>query len=190
MIQEDFLSQHHQPYLTPTLRGVLLIRTQIVLSNGNLTASNSSGVWAAARATIGKSSGKWYWEVIGGTNATYDMVGIAYSTASIADLNYLGIDANGWGYFSNDGWRYHSGPNVLFGATFTTGDVIGFALDMGAGTCDVYKNNALQGTLATGLTGTVYPAFSLYTGSDLTANFGATALTYAPPTGYNAGVYN
>jgi hypothetical protein len=167
------------------------MNTNIVLSNGNLTASNPSvGVWAIGRATIGKSAGKWYWEIIGGTNAVYDMVGVAYGTASIADDKYLGIDADGWGYFSNDGWRYHSGPTALFGATFTTGDVIGFALDVDAGTCDVYKNNSLQGTLATGLTGTVFPAFSLYTGSDLTVNFGATALTYTPPTGYNAGMYN
>lgn len=39
----------------------------ITLSGGDLTMSSATNAWRSVRATIGKSSGKWYWEV---TNST------------------------------------------------------------------------------------------------------------------------
>ena len=83
---------------------------------------------------------------------------------------------------------------VVYGSTYTTGDVIGVALDMGAGTIIFYKNNVSQGTAFTGLSGTMYRrCYTEYRRLALGVappNFGATALTYSPPVGYNAGLYN
>ena len=41
--------------------------TNITLSNGNLTVAKGNAGWESVRATIGVSSGKWYWEVTANT---------------------------------------------------------------------------------------------------------------------------
>ena len=161
----------------------------ITLSGGNLIATQTVGS-QFARSTIGKSSGKWYWEINVTTAGSSTVCGIVNSSAT---QNYVGGDVNGWGYGNVGPYSYHSGSFVSYGSTYTTGDVIGVALDMGAGTIIFYKNNVSQGTAFTGLSGTMYAAVTPNTGGAsgvATANFGATALTYSPPVGYNAGLYN
>ena len=157
----------------------------ITLSGGNLIATNNNNVYSAVRSTIGKSSGKWYWEVVfTGINAA--LSGIANSTAALN--TYIGADANGWSYFVS-AQKYNNGTGTAYGATYATGDVIGVALDMDAGTLIFYKNNVSQGTAFTGLSGTMYAATSMnVTGESVTGNFGATTLVYSPPAGYCAGL--
>ena len=163
------------------------------LSNGNLTASNAVSLQNSVRATLGKSAGKWYWEVtVGGSGAVNECpAGIANSSMPVS-TNFAS-DANGYGYatFVGGGYLWHSGGGTSFGSAFVGGDVIGCALDMDNGTFKVYKNGTLQGTIATGLTGTWYPAGGSIgsNASNYTANFGASAFSYAVPSGYNAGVY-
>lgn len=160
----------------------------VTLSGGDLSTSIGSAATGMVRSTIGKSSGKWYWEVTptGGSNS---IIGIANSSGNLASLP--GSDANGWGY-SQSGVKWHSGSFAGYGAAFTTSDVIGVALDMDAGTLVFYKNNVSQGTAYTGLTGTIYAAVGADTAANVktaSTNFGASALTYSPPSGYNAGLY-
>lgn len=158
----------------------------ITLSNGNLTATNSVAN-CAVRATIGKTTGKWYWEI---TNGSVNEQDIGVGNASMTLNGYVGKDANGVGYDSSDGKLYKGDVAVATGgATYTAADIIGFALDVDAGTLKVYKNNTLQYTYTYGFTGTIYPALGAFAAASGTANFGATALTYSPPAGYNAGVY-
>lgn len=151
----------------------------IVLSNGNLTATCPSGA-NTVRATIGKNSGKWYWEYT--QNTTSIEPGIANNSASLD--YYLGGTANGWMYY-NLGQKYTNYIATAYGASYNSTDVLGVALDMDNGTVSFLKNNIFQGIAYTGLTGAIYPA----TGSDggggvaATANFGASPLTYAPPNG-------
>ena len=157
----------------------------ITLSGGDLSGSKTSSA-GLVRSTIGKSSGKWYWEI---NNATASAImGVAYASAPNTD--YLSSTPNGWGYYGSTGILYNNSITVHTGATYTTTDVIGYALDASAGTLAVYKNNSLQFTL-TGLSGTIYAAGSGdgVLGGSWTANFGATALTYSPPGGFNAGLY-
>jgi hypothetical protein len=160
----------------------------ITLSNGNLTAvqGGTNGVFQSVRSTIGKSSGKWYWEYTAVGNGR--MASIALSTAGLT-ATYLGADANGWGFYGGDGKKYNNATGVAYGTTFTAGDVISVALDMDAGTVIFYKNGVSVGTAFTGLTGTMFAGISNDTNNDgFTANFGATALTYTPPSGYCAGL--
>jgi hypothetical protein len=67
----------------------------VTLSGGNLTASVAS--WTthyAARATIWKSSGKWYWEVTVVSNAWTILIWVGNSLMSIANNSYVGSDIN------------------------------------------------------------------------------------------------
>ena len=161
----------------------------ITLSNGDLTCTTNA-TRNAVRSTIGKSSGKWYWEVI------YDIVtggNVGIGTSAMALTNYPGAGATSYGYFAdtpNNG-IYNNGAIVDAAVVYVITDVIGIALNMDGNTVDFYKNNVLQGSIAIAagtwfaVAGDGYP-----TGGQVTANFGATALAYTPPAGYNAGLYS
>lgn len=162
--------------------------SSLTLSGGNLTVTASSGI-EMVRSTIGKSSGKWYWEIgqYGSASNNY-LEGIANLSAPVT--NYGGSNANSWAYYGNNGTKYVSASPAAYGASFTSGHTIGVALDMDAGTVTFYKNNVSQGVAFTGLTGTIYAQVS--GGSEpctYVTNFGASAFVYAPPSGYNAGLY-
>jgi len=153
----------------------------ITIADGNLTC-NQTGADSMLRASFGVSSGKWYWEAtLGNTKAN---VGIAKATAALS--SYLGSDANGWGYYSVAGTKVNSGATTAYGATYTTGDVVGVAFDADAGTLTFYKNNVSQGVAFTGLTsGPYFPAQGTSTSLQY-FNFGQRPFSYTPPTGYVA----
>jgi hypothetical protein len=159
----------------------------LTLSNASKTVTHdATSSWANVRANDAKSSGKWYFEVsvttMGGSG--YSMVGIDKAGSNLN--TYHGGNANGYGYQSN-GIRWHSGGSAGYGATWTTGDVIGVALDFDAGTLTFYKNNATQGTAYnTGMTGSFFPCASLYISTVLVGKFNAASLTYSPPAGHSA----
>lgn len=79
----------------------------LVLSNGNLTATESSGVSNSnARATTSKSSGKWYWEgVVESVNASgwFD-VGMVQDSDIIHTPNYISQNGNGFTVESGIGY--------------------------------------------------------------------------------------
>jgi hypothetical protein len=157
-------------------------------TSGNLDVTIASGTSNCVLGTIAVTSGKWYWEVTVGstTNANW-MIGIADSSASIASRAWTG--ANGWYYFTN-GNKYNNNSGSSYGASYTTGDVIGIALDMDAGTVVFYKNNTSQGTAYSGLTGKIMQA-ALGNGTaggtqSYNANFGQRPFAYTPPTGFKA----
>jgi hypothetical protein len=150
----------------------------ITLSNGNLQISASQG---HAKSTIGISSGKWYAEYTQGTGL--GMCGVADKTAA-AD-NYLGQTGNGYGYYSS-GTTYAPGAaGSSYGASYTTGDVIGIAFDADNGTLVFYKNGSSQGTAFTGLTsGPYFFAVGVDTMANSTMNFGQRPFAYTAPSGY------
>jgi hypothetical protein len=155
----------------------------VTLSNGNLTGTGPEGN-GTVRATFGKSAGKWYWEVTYSSGTYSPDIGIADASATLA--HYNGFDSHGWGWFGNEGKKYTNGVGTALGTASTTGATIGVALDMDAGTCVLYKNGVLLGTLATGLTGTIYPACggNATVSTSFTANFGASSFTYTAPAGF------
>lgn len=162
----------------------------IALSNGNLTAANG-GNNQGVRSTIGKSSGKWYWEisptVVSGSGAS--RIGGADSAYA---FGVLGVGATEWAYLNN-GNAVNNNSSTAYGLSYTTGDVIGIALDMDAGTITFYKNGSSQGLAYSGLTGTVYAAVSTSGAATFwswVANFGASAFAGAVPSGYHPGLYS
>ena len=154
------------------------------LANGNLDFSQASAAFRNVRSTFAVSSGKWYWEAtlsaIGG--AAY--IGIGKSTADLT-VNIGGTDT--WGYV-NDG-KKQSGNTaaVSYGASYTTGDVIGVAFDADNGTLTFYKNGTSQGQAYSGLTsGPYFMMVTGYNGTTWAANFGTRAFSYTAPSGFKA----
>jgi hypothetical protein len=161
----------------------------LTLTEANLKSTVNGVYWAGAPATIGVSSGKWYWEVTVSNLTGNLMVGITKDTeiTGTSGINtYPGITANSYGY-SAGGQKYNNATQTSYGAAYTTSDVIGVALDMGAGTITFYKNNTSQGTAFSSLSGTYLPSLGVNTSpSALTANFGQRPFTYTPPSGFVA----
>ena len=165
-----------------------LASTSTVMSDGNLKVSHTGAVWNADRATVGVSSGKWYWEV------TVNVVGFTFAggvmKTELAILNntFPGNSSypsgSSFGYYFTGG-KYGAGlNNAAYGASYTNGDTIGTALDLDAGTITFYKNGVSQGVAFTGLSGEFAPATGLYNTSNHDVNFGQRPFRYTPPTGY------
>jgi hypothetical protein len=158
------------------------VNTGRALSNGNLNyAGAASGI---SLGTIAVSSGKWYWETVL-TGAGGSMTGIATAT-TVGSLSYVGANTNSYGYYTS-GEKYTNGSGSAYGASWTTNDVIGVALDMDAGTLTFYKNNASQGTAYSSLTGSFVPAVGNNSTNDVGfVNFGQRPFAYTPPSGFKA----
>jgi len=132
------------------------------LSEGNLKASASSIV--NSYATIGMSSGKWYWEAYC-EDVGSAMLGIGNDPSATGDTgNYK--------YYVN-GNKYDPSGASSYGASYTTGDIIAFTYDADIGTLTAYKNNVSQGTMFSSLSGTYFPFFRSAGGTpDIVYNFG------------------
>lgn len=102
---------------------------------------------------------------------------------------YVGFDANSWGYQSTSALKYNNNSGVPYGTAYTTGDVIGVALDIDSGTLTFYKNGGSQGQAYSGLSGTFYIVASEYhTTGSLRLNTGVSDPTFEGriPSGYSA----
>ena len=162
------------------------------ITNGNLTASVSGAASAGVGSTIAVSSGKWYFEVTPTAMAASDTMAIGVRNIA-GDANAGGAwngGVSGSYIYRSDGYKRNNGTSSAgYGASYTTNDVVGVALDLDAGTLVFYKNNTSQGTAYSGLSGTFQFSISTDQSSGTTtaaANFGQRPFTYTPPTGYVA----
>jgi len=161
------------------------------VTNGNMAVSitySSGANMVTVPSTIKTSpSGKWYWEVF----ITSSLAGGVTGVGVITPDSYVESTApptNNYLYVQN-GNKYTNGTGTAYGATFTSGDYIGVALDVGAGTITFYKNNVSQGVAFTGLAATSYYAVvtSNATGTRSYAiNFGQQPFQYTAPSGFVA----
>lgn len=161
----------------------------ITLSNGNLTATGTTSGFKSVRGTIGKTAGKWFWEVklVAGSSTI-----IGFGGSAVALNTFPGGDAStgdSYGYYTN-GNRYVKG-GITAGNAYTTNDVIGVAIDLTGKTGEFFKNGVSQGQFAFDVTmdnaGTIYPMVATNAnGVVVTANFGATAFAYSIPAGFTA----
>lgn len=159
------------------------------LSNGNLTIIGVTGGAGqqSVQASIAISSGKWYAEAIITTVGAESSVGIARATQDTG--LYVGQGAFSYGYYLN-GQKYNNSSGSAYGASYTSGDVIGVAFDADAGTLVFYKNGTSQGTAFTGLTSGPYvfegQGRSATSGNQNDWNFGQRPWKYTAPTGFKA----
>ena len=154
-------------------------------SEGNLKYVQSSTGSRGCRATIGVSSGKWYWEFehLGG-NASH---GIQKASSDLGSYPG-GLDADGISWFAGGNIYRDGSTSTYSGLTYAVGDCIGTALDLDNGTLVFYKNGISQGFAATGLSGEWFPAFGSSNVSvvSLLANFGQKKFKYAAPAGFKS----
>jgi hypothetical protein len=175
----------------------LQVATNSTISDGNLKAlAVGAGTHKTQYATIGASTGKFYWETTwstcGGSGGCG--IGVGFNQAN-SPLSYLGI-GNSYSYNNYTGEKVNNGTATAYGNSWTSGVVIGCAIDMTNGKIWWSKNGTWQasgdpaaGTNAafTGLTGTFVPAWSFYDASDsYTPNFGQQPFTYTPPANFLA----
>ena len=137
------------------------------LSEGNLTwgISSSTGLLCMSSVAfdVGSTTHKYYWEVV--LNSGSCTIGIAPPELRGSDTGRAGS----YSYYKGDGNKYLGASASTYGASFTSGDIIG--ISVGGGTIEFFKNNVSQGDAWTGLTGTFVPFISEVT-CNITANFG------------------
>ena len=150
------------------------------ITNGNLDVTLSGGT---QYGSMSFTTGKWYWEVTPTASLSGAYLGVMDST-------FIKTDAT-WGTtttscYVDNGNKYGIGGTGAYGATYTTGDVIGFALDLDAGTMVFYKNGTSQGTASSGMTGREWRPMLYATGGTYACNFGQRPFAYTAPSGYKA----
>ena len=158
----------------------------LALTGSNLIAT-SSGAGEAARSTLSKSSGKWYWEYSIGSASGITSLGVGLSGSTLG--SQLGAANSGVGYIGSSGDIDYNSTFIGNFSSYSAGAVIGIALDATGHTVGFYRNNVLQSTVTGLAAGSWFAQCFLDTTNSITANFGATALTYSPPAGFNAGLY-
>jgi len=163
------------------------------VSNGNLkyTVGNGSGVTGTVAATIPMVSGKWYAEFYINAAVTAQWIGVSSNLARIGLGSVdCGIRNPGYAYKVNTGNKCNNdNTGTAYGASSTTGDIIGVAMDADTGSITFYKNGTSLGVAYTGMinagNGWVFGCDS-DPGGSFFVNFGQRPFSYTPPTGYSA----
>lgn len=167
--------------------------SNVSLSNSDLTAGASSASFGSVRATLGRSTGKYYFEILCTTFGS-TRTGLGDGSFTLAD--YVGHTAKSAGFVNgantNTGFTLNQAGTI----SLANGDVLGFAVDGDAGKAWVSKNNVWQltGDPAAG-TGqwiswtppvTIYPATSVYeTNTSFTLRTKTSQITGSVPSGFS-----
>ena len=152
-------------------------RTQ-TFAEGNLDySSTQTSTNPAVVSTFAVNTGKWYWEVyIRAEGNSANSVGIASKPNDLQDDSTAGYSKD-WAFSYQKSGTARNNGDTSYGDAWSTGDIIGVALDLDAGTVKFYKNGTVQnsGTAAfTGLSSTEgFTSYSLvYNSGAQVYNFG------------------
>jgi hypothetical protein len=174
----------------------------VTLSNGNLTAELTGAVTNnTTKTTTFQSTGKYYYEFTINNALDSSVVGIANTATPLTE--YIGQDAtHSLGIFNSLWFGATSGTTAA--PPFVTGHVYGVAIDRSNAlawgrdlTAGTNWNITVGADPATGtsgagfgtIAGSICPAVSLLDANDkVTINFGATAYTGTPPSGFGSWV--
>jgi hypothetical protein len=119
--------------------------SSVTLKQGNLETVFTDNRGVLTTFAI-PQTGKWYFEGMPTGTSDYN----AYIQTQIGIMsvdNWNGTDDVGSGLsYTYDGNKVNNFGASAYGATYTTNDVIGVAVDMDAGTLTFYKNGSSQGT--------------------------------------------
>ena len=190
--------------LNPLARRLTTNDPTYLNTNSSLQAQTGNGQNNNAIATLGDlSKGKYYFECKVQTVGNDFGVGIS-DTPIPSDGS---LDGSHEIIYKNDGTKWNGSAYVSYGASYTTGDIIGCAFDVTAGTISFYKNGVSQGTAATDLASSLVYGYTPggYTNHGVmhfnfgNGYFGTTAVSsaqnptdgigifeYSPPTNYRA----
>jgi len=134
----------------------LAMNSTMTLANGNTTGTTGSNYAAGASnswfSTLGMSSGKYYAEFKYVSSTTNDgsFIGVGYDLSkqqqgsSTNAYNFCQSIPEGYGY-APQGEVFNNGSTSGY-STYTTGDIIGVAIDCDNNTLNFYKNGASAGS--------------------------------------------
>ena len=132
------------------------------LLNGNITATSTGNSHKNYHSTIAVDSGKWYAEMKvnswnGSNNIMFGIVADSWNNINSTSPgdNFAGNASTGIGYGSN-GQKIIANSASSYGNSFTTGDILGIALDLTNNKLYFSKNGTYQnsGVPTSGSTGT------------------------------------
>ena len=182
----------------------LLKLSSVTFSNGNNTASHTSTGHQSIFSTIGFDTGKYYFEAKLESKGNFP--GIGFGSDTDLPSSFLGESADSVNYFHNGTiYKNNSDAGGTF-ASFTTGDIIGVALDMDNNNVYFSKNGTWQnsGDPTSGSTGTgaisttagvklfavdVYGATTTWSTNFGNGYFGTTAVSSAGTNASNIGIF-
>ena len=162
-------------------------------SEGNLYVATDNASRSAGNSTLEVSSGKWYAEFTATSPSGESSVGVSkdkQETTNQGDSYCAGQSSGRGGIgYKQDGNKFVSGSSSSYGATYTTGDVIGVALNVDDDEVTFYKNGASQGAISISSGNTWH--FNVGDQSNGTAgtwrcNFGQFPWRYDLPSGFLA----
>jgi hypothetical protein len=161
-------------------------------ANGNLDISGNNANWRSILGTIAATSGKWYAEFTVQAAGADMQVGVfdlnnsaeVYQICNTDNRN-LTRTASGYAY-QNNAKKVNNNTETNYGATYTTNDVIGIALDLDGGTITFYKNGSSQGQAYSSLSGNFTFGVSTTSSNVFNANFGQRPFAYTPPAGFRS----
>ena len=134
--------------------------TPFTYSFGNTKISETVGVWQTTTSTLGASSGKYYAEFKCFGNVMFaGVVDLSSTTRGVSGYNAFSstqVTSYGYGYYNGDGTIRYGGQETSYGASYTTNDIIGVALDCTNNKLYFSKNGVWQnsGVPTSGSTGT------------------------------------
>lgn len=170
----------------------------VTLSNSDLTASATNGLSCVVRGTLGRTTGKYYFEFLIDQMSGAYLPFLGVCNASLTNFSaLLGETANGWALRTlGSGGAYNNNvPNTAYNTTCSNGDVIMVAVDLDAsklwfgknGTWMVSGNPAAgTGAVFSNLTGTIYPAAVVGYISTVTLRRNIAEFAWSIPSGFNA----
>jgi hypothetical protein len=162
---------------------------------GNLRYTGPSG-WRRANGTIAVSSGKWYWEVTLGNapfgsapSESFNAFGWGLSTVFASSTSAMTI-TDAVILADSQHYKNFSGSATSLGTSFSSGDVLGCAVDLGANTFTFYRNGSqlVTGTIGGTSGRELVPIIISYDGTYgvMDCNFGQRPFAYTAPTGFKA----
>jgi hypothetical protein len=171
------------------LNGLDATEIGVSVRDEGLRIDTSVAGFGGPNATIGVTSGKWYWEVTQGSSTTTALFGIRNSSASLLQWPG-GASGGGYGYYQLTGAKYVNAGGAAYGAPWGLNDVIGVALDLDARTLAFFKNGVSQGIAFTAIPpGVWFPAAGDGSSAEAAAllfNFGQRPFVHSPPAGFNS----
>lgn len=189
------------PVITPAMLDPLNKGTGVNLSNLNLTATKASGgvAWRMARSTVGKTAGKYYFEVTWDHYATSSsIIGVGVGDQDASVNTFFGSDNNGLIILSTGAVYKNSALSTTI-ASSSQGSTGCIALDVdnslvwyrvGSGNWNNNPSaNPVTGVggiaFSPSMSGTIYPAVGVQTSPNdkMSINFGPT-FTHTPPSGF------
>lgn len=163
------------------------------LSGGDLTAAIGAGPYAVSEYAA--STGKYYFELTFPPGEALGEIIVGMSNSAGTDASIHGIDLVGGRCYEGETDTWYGAAPSFTPEALASGCTVGFYIDVDAETIGAITTTGNLGILMTGFAGVSAPLrvaffddpYQYTSPITATANFGATAFTFTPPGGYNAG---